>query len=114
MASVQDIKITEALFINEFDIAEIEALWLSHIKIWGRAFHEHYSPYFPYWLDGLQRCFSCCSLLILLCNRQNIAEYKAYWLMGVVLGHTSHEHILRIFCSGWMDCRDAFHAAFCL
>ena len=23
------------------------------------------------------------SLLILLCNRQNIAEYEAYWLMGV-------------------------------
>ena len=29
-----------------------------------RAFHEYqYPPYFPYWLDGLQRCFSCCSLL---------------------------------------------------
>ena len=29
----------------------------------------------------LQRCFSCCSLLILLCNRQNIAVYEVYWLM---------------------------------
>ena len=23
-----------------------------------------------------------------------------------------HEYILRIFCNGWMDCRDAFHAVF--
>jgi len=38
--------------------------------------------------DGLQRCFSCCSLLILLCNEQNIAEYEAYWLMGVpIINH---------------------------
>ena len=46
MASVQDIKITEALLIlclafyvmNEFDIAEIAALWLSCIEIWGARF----------------------------------------------------------------------------
>ena len=25
-----------------------------------------------------------------------------------------HEYILRILCNGWMDCRDAFHAALCL
>jgi len=35
--------------------------------------------------DGLQGCFSCCSLLILMCKRQNIAEDEAYryWLMGI-------------------------------
>ena len=46
MASVLNIKITEALFIyyallnmlwNEFDIAEIKVLWLSHIELWTRA-----------------------------------------------------------------------------
>ena len=25
--------------------------------------------------------------------------------------HAFHEYILRIFSNGWMDCRDAFHAA---
>ena len=38
----------------------------------GHAFHEYF----------LETCFLCCSLLTLLCNRQSIAEYKAYWLMG--------------------------------
>jgi len=33
-----------------------------------------------------------------------------YWYMG----HTFHEHILRIFHNGWMDCRDVFHAVLCL
>ena len=26
------------------------------------------------------------------------------------MGCEFHEHIVRIFCNGWMDCRDAFHA----
>ena len=30
------------------------------------------------------------------------------------MGHVFHEHILHIFCNGWMDCRDAFHAVHCL
>ena len=34
--------------------------------------------YFPHWLDGLQRLFSCCSLLILLCNGPHIAEYEVW------------------------------------
>ena len=33
-----------------------------------------------------------------------------YWDMG----RAFHEYILRIFRNGWMDCRDAFHAVFCL
>ena len=36
-----------------------------------------YSLYFLLWLDGLQRYFSCCSLLLLLCNSWNKAEYEA-------------------------------------
>jgi len=27
------------------------------------------------------------------------------------MGRAFHEYILRIFCNGWMDCRDAFHTA---
>jgi len=30
------------------------------------------------------------------------------------MGQAFHEHILHIFRNGWMDCRDAFHAALCL
>ena len=55
MASMQDIKIAEALLIlylayysmlwNEFDIAEIEALWLSRIKIWGVRFTSLFSVF---------------------------------------------------------------------
>ena len=26
------------------------------------------------------------------------------------MGRTFHEYILHIFCNGWMDCRDSFHA----
>ena len=51
MASVQDIQITEALLtlflayyvMNEFDIAEIEALWLLRIEIWGARFTSIFS-----------------------------------------------------------------------
>ena len=42
-------------------------------------FHEYVLRIFLNGWDGLQRCFSCWSLLILLCNGQNIAEYEAYW-----------------------------------
>ena len=30
------------------------------------------------------------------------------------MGRTFHEYILHIFCNDWMDCRDTFHALFCL
>ena len=51
MASVQDIKIAEALFIlyvllTIFDIAEIEALWLSYIEIWGMRFTSIFPVFF--------------------------------------------------------------------
>ena len=45
----------------------------------GCVFHEYIVCIFCNSLDML----SCCSLIILLCNGQNIAEYEAYWLMGV-------------------------------
>ena len=93
MASVRDIKDRRGtshtmplltMLWNEFDIAEIEALWLSCIKVWDARFTSIFSI-FSTMVDGLQRCFSWCCLLILLCNRQNIAEYEAYWLMGVAI-----------------------------
>ena len=42
------------------------------------------------------------------------------WNWGIMaftyrdMGHAFHEHFLCIFRYGWMDCRDAFHAVFCL
>ena len=47
MASVRDIKINEALLVLclayyvEFNIAEIETLWLSRISTYGHAFHKY-------------------------------------------------------------------------
>ena len=67
---------------NKFNIAEIEALWLSRIKIWGTRFTSIFSM-FSIMAGWLAEIFWCCSLLILLCNGQNITEYEAYWLMGV-------------------------------
>ena len=42
------------------------------------------------------------------------------WNWGIMaftyldMEHSFHKHILRIFRTGWMDCRDPFHAVFCL
>jgi len=71
---------------NEFDIAEIEALWLSHIEIWDVHFTSTFSIFsaMARWIaEMLFMLFFAYSTCILLCNRQNIAEYKAYGLMGV-------------------------------
>ena len=101
---------------NEFAIAEIETLWFSHIKIWGACFTSIFYV-FSVWLYGLQGCFSCFSLRILLCNRQNIAEYEVYWLMGFPIinlwGCSFHERILRIsVMAGWIA--EILHAVLCL
>ena len=51
MASVRDIQIAEALltlclaYYVEFNIAEIEALWLSHIEIWDVRFTSIFSVF---------------------------------------------------------------------
>ena len=66
----------------EFDTAEIETLWLSRIKIWRVRFTSKFSvlSVIAGWIAGMlfMLFFAYC---ILLCNGQNIAEYKAYWLM---------------------------------
>jgi len=58
-------------------------------------------------MDGLQRCFSCCSLPILLCNGLNIAEYEAYWLMGFPIINLWGSHFMSIYSvfsdmAGWI------------
>ena len=65
-----------------FDIAEVEVLWLSRIKIWGTHFTSE-SSIFSVMAEWIAEMFSCGSLLILLCNGQNTAVYKAYWFMDV-------------------------------
>ena len=51
----------------------------------GCAFHKYIFHIFRNgWMD-YRDPFSAVFLLILLCNRQNIAEYEAYWLMGVLM-----------------------------
>jgi len=41
------------------------------------------------------------------------------WNWGIMvfryqdMGHTFHEHILRTFCYGWMDCKDGFLCLYC-
>ena len=67
---------------NEFDIAEIEPLWLSLIELWGTRFTSIFSI-FSVMAGWIAEIFLHCSLLILLCNGQNIAKYEAYWLISV-------------------------------
>jgi len=90
MASVRDIKIAESLLIlclAYYVMKRVRHCWSWGVMAFtyrgmGCAFHERILCIFCNgWLDGLQRCFSCCSLLIMLCNGQSIAEYKACWLM---------------------------------
>ena len=59
--------------------------------------------------------------LIILCLAYcAMKQVRHCWNWGVMaftywdMGHTFHKHILRIFRSGWMDCRDAFYAVLCL
>ena len=54
--------------------------------------------------------------LLVLCPayyvKFDIAELRCYGFH--VLRRFTSIRILRIFCNGWMDCRDAFHAVLCL
>jgi len=63
------------------NITEYEAYWLMGfpiINLWCARFTSTFSVFSVIWLNGLQGYFSCCSLLILLCNEHKKAEYKAY------------------------------------
>ena len=93
MASVRDIQIAEALLtlcLAYYVCYETSLTLLKsrhydfHVSRYGQGtcFMSMHSPYFP---SGLHKCFYgnlCLQVHILLCNRQNIGEYKAYWLVG--------------------------------
>jgi len=66
---------------NKFDIAEIEALWLSGIKIWGVRFMGIFSVFsvMASWIAEL--LFMVFFAYIAAVSGQNIAEYKVHWLM---------------------------------
>ena len=60
------------------------------------------------------------ALLILCLAYYVMKRVRHCWNLGIMaftyrdLGCTFHECILHIFCNGWMDRRDAFHAILCL
>ena len=122
---MRDIKIDEALlvlclayYVMKFYIAEIEMLWLSRNEIWGTRITSIFFV-FSVMAGWIAEMLLCYFLPILLCNRQNLAEYEAYWLMGFQIINLWGELFTSIFsvcilCYGWMDCRDTFHAVLCL
>jgi len=59
--------------------------------------------------------FLCCSLLIFLCNGQNIAEYKAYCLMGAPILRVRISELFSVFSvmAGWIA-EMLFMLFFCL
>jgi len=65
------------------------------INLLGARFTSTFSvlPVMAGWIAGI---LSCCSLLILLCNEHNKAEYEAYWLISVLIivtGPAKIEHV---------------------
>jgi len=68
--------------LYETDIAEIEALWLSRIEMWGARFTSIFSVV-SVMAGWIAEMLFMLFLLILLCNGQNIAKHKAYWFIGV-------------------------------
>ena len=78
-----------------------------HVSTYGARVHEYFLRIFcNSWMD-LQRCFSYCSLPILLCNGQTIAEYEAYWLMGLPIINLWGARFMSIFSvffvmAGWI------------
>ena len=61
----------------EFDIAEIETLWLLRIKIWGVCFTSIFS------CNGWMDCRDTFHAVLCFCNKRNKAEYEANWLISV-------------------------------
>ena len=88
MASVRGIQIAEALLtlcLVYYVMKLVQHCWNRGIMAFtyrdlGRAFHKYILGIF---CNDWQRYFLCCSLLIMLCNGQNIAKYEAYWLISV-------------------------------
>jgi len=104
MASVQDIQITEALFIlclAYYVMKRVRHRWnwgIMTFTYWDMR-HTFYEYILRIFRNGwmVQRCSLCCSLLILLCNRQIIVEYKVYWLMGFPIIYPWGARFMTIF-----------------
>jgi len=62
------------LFCNEFEMAEIETLWLSCIEIWDVHFTSVLYIMALYIMAGW-------IAEMLLCNGLNKPEYEVYWLI---------------------------------
>ena len=71
--------------MKQVEIAEIEALWLSHIEVWGTHFTSVFLVFlvFSVMAGWIVEILFMLFFALLLCNGQNIAEYEVYWLMGV-------------------------------
>jgi len=67
---------------NEFDIAEFEALWPSHIKIWGVCFMTTFSV-FSAMAEWIAEILFMLFFAYTAEQENNIAEYEAYWLISV-------------------------------
>jgi len=66
--------------MKKINIAKIEAAWLSHFKIWGILPMSKFSV-FSIMAEWIIEMPFMMYLLLLLCSRQNITEYKVSWLI---------------------------------
>ena len=92
---------SEKLFIVIIKVMSLTLLKLKHYGFHVRIYRACTSRMILlWWLNGLQRCFSCCSMLLPLCNRQNIqvAAYKTYWLMDFLIIYHWGARSLAILC----------------
>ena len=121
MASVQHIKIDEALLV--LCLAYYAMKWVRHCRNWdamaftyrnmGRTFHEYILRILRNgWMDCRDAfhaalCLYCCVTDKTYLNMKRTGLWASN---NKSLGHAFHERILRIFCYGGMDCRDTFHA----
>ena len=90
-------KIAEALLIlflaYYLDITEIKVLWLSRIKIWDTRLMNIFSIFsvMAGWIAEML------FMLFLAYIAMNIADYKAYWLMGAPIINPRGTHLLFFF-----------------
>jgi len=92
------------MLLNEFDIAEIEALWLSCIKIWGVHFTSIFS------VVSIMAGWIAEMLFMLFFAYTAVQRTKHGWLMGfptINLWGTHFTSILSVMA-------DNFHTILCL
>jgi len=109
LASVQDIKIAEALlmlclayYVMKYKTSSTLLKCLRHFGFrgMGHAFHEHILRIFHSyngWMDCRDAFHAVLCLYFCVTARQNIAEYEAYWLMGIPIINLWGVHFTSIF-----------------